>query len=124
MDASMSEYIQMMVAAGRKKFARKSVEIDEDRAELRRQRNELLDELKDSRERINKLEKQLTRTERAAVLDYVEENPGAELGDIIQHILNTTAGRITKMVADLEGSELFVTDVGEYYMDNGVGTND
>lgn len=61
MDMSVSEWIQAMVEAGRKKF-KVDIEPDEDAAELRKQRNDLKQELDHARERIQELETQLHHT--------------------------------------------------------------
>lgn len=123
MDASISKYVAMMVRAGRKTFDRTAVEPDEDRAELRRQRNDLRDALRDRRDRITELERQLSATERSGIIDYVEDNPGAEREDIIQQILNSTNGRVTRLLTELEGAELRIDADGRYYAgDNSGGT--
>lgn len=114
MGASMSEYVKMMTEAGRKKFERE-VSPDETRAELREQRNDFGDALRDARSRINTLERQLSATERQEIIEYVEENPGAEHGDIIQHLVNSVNGRANKLMAELEGAELRVDSKGRYY---------
>lgn len=120
MDASMSKYIKMMVSAGRKKFER-NVEPDEGRAELRRQRNDLRDALRGARERINNLEQQLSETERTDILEYLEENPGARREDIVQHLLNSTNGRVTRLLTSMEGSEVRVDDEGRFYTGDNAG---
>lgn len=124
MDASMSKYIKMMVSAGRKKFDRDLVEPDEDRAELRRQRNDLRDALRDARDRINNLEEQLSETERTEIIEYLEENPGASREDIVQHMLNSTSGRVTRLLTKMEGSEIRVDGQGRFYAGDAIGGSD
>jgi len=123
MGASMSEFIKMMTAAGRKKFSREAVEPDETRAELREQRNDLLKELRDCRERVNSLERQLSATERSDIIDYLEENPGARKENINQHLLNSMNGRVTRLLTEMEGVEIRIDSEGRYYAgDNAGGT--
>lgn len=125
MDASISKYIAMMVRAGQKKFDKTAIEPDEDRAVLRQQRNDLRDALRDSRERINKLERQLSVTERSGIIEHVEDNPGVERDDIIQHVLNSTNGRVTRLLTQMEGAELRIDAEGRYYAgDNTGGTSE
>lgn len=123
MDTSISRYIAMNVRAGRKKFDRTAVEPDKDRAELRQQCNDLRDALRDSRERSNKLERQLSVTERSGIIEYLEDNPGAERDDIIQHILNSTNGRVTRLLTQMEGAELRIDAEGRYYAGDNTGGN-
>lgn len=123
MDASISKYVAMMVRAGQKKFGR-TFEPDEDRAELRQQRNDLRDELRDSRERINKLERQLSATERSGIIEHVRDNPGAERDEIIQKMVNSANGRVTRLLSELEGAELRIDSDGRYYAsDNSRGSS-
>lgn len=74
LDMSVSEFMQGMIEAGMKKFDA-TVEPDETPYELREQRNDLKDELDHARARIDRLENRLHRSERAAVSQYVEQNP-------------------------------------------------
>lgn len=106
-DMSTSEFIQAMVEAGMKKFDA-SVEPDETNDELREQRNDLKHELNHARERITDLEEQVHRGERATVREYVENNPGAEFGEIVQEVIDTAPERVNRHLEDLEGDELRV----------------
>lgn len=119
-DMSVSEFMQAMVEAGLKKFDA-TVEPDETARELREQRNDLRDELDHARDRINDLEIRLYQGERAAVRDYVEENPGATYDEIIQHIVDTVPERVTKHLDDLEGEGVTVEDDRYYPRKNGKG---
>lgn len=112
-DMSVSEFMQAMVEAGLKKFDA-TVEPDETARELREQRNDLRDELDHARSRIEDLENRLYQGERAAVRDYVEENPGATYDEIIQHVVDTVPERVTKHLDDLEGEDVQVED-DRYY---------
>ena len=113
MDVSISEFIQNMTEAGLKKFDA-NVTPDESVAELHEQRNNLRKRLQESENRIEHLENRLDRGERAAIREFVEENPGAEYADIFQHLQNTTGSRISDQLASMEGEELTVED-GQYY---------
>jgi len=109
---SMSEFVECMVEAGMKKFD-VDVTPDETNQELREQRNDLKAELDRARERIAGLEDQLHHGERQAIREYVEANPGATYDDIVQHIINTAADRVTVHIDSLEGDDLRVeTDDG------------
>lgn len=123
MDVSLSKYVKMMAISGRKKFER-TVEPDETRADLRKQRNDLRNELRRARNLINELERQLSVTERPDIIEYVEENPGVEQEDIIQHILNTTNGRVTRLLTEMEGAELRIDSKERYYAGDNAGGND
>jgi hypothetical protein len=104
---SMSEFVECMVEAGLKKFD-VSVTPDETNQELRVQRNDLKDELDHARRRIERLEDELHHGERGAIRDYVEANPGTTYDEIVQHIIDTTAGRVTSHLEGLESDALRV----------------
>jgi len=114
--SSVSQYIQDMTEAGHKKFDAR-VEPDETNRELRQQRNDLKDELDRTRKRVEELEEQLHRDERATVREYVENNPGAEFGAIVQHVVDTAPERVNQHLDDLEGDALRVED-HHYYPDD------
>lgn len=103
----MSEFVECMVEAGLKKFDT-DVTPDETNEELRRQRNDIREELNRARDRINRLEDKLHHGERGAVREYVNANPGETHDDIIQHVINTAAGRVTTHLEGLEGDALRV----------------
>lgn len=111
MDMSLSEFIQAMTEAGLKKFEI-DVEPDESMSEIRRQRNDLKRELDRTRDRVAKLEQQLQTREREQIKSFVADNPGADLGDIIQDLIETTSDRAPKQVADLVA-------VGELHHEDG-----
>lgn len=113
MDMSVSEWMQAMVEAGRKKFDA-GVEPDESAQELRQQRNNLKDELEHARGRIRELETQLLHGEQAVVREFVEDNPGATFGEIVQHVSDTVPERANRHLDELEGEALYVDD-DEYY---------
>jgi len=113
MDMSVSEWIQAMVEAGRKKFDAQ-VEPDENAQELREQRNDLKEELAHARDRIENLENQLHHSERATILEFVEENPGVTYGEIGQKLADTVPERLQPHLDALEGTELR-KDGGEFY---------
>lgn len=113
MDMSVSEWMQAMIEAGRKKFDAQ-ITPDETAAELREQRNDLIDELEHARERIEKLEQQLHQGERGEIVTFVEDNPGASYGEIGQHLADTVPERLTRHLDDLEGEKLTI-DNDSYY---------
>ena len=114
--SSVSQYIQDMTEAGHKKFDA-AVEPDETNRELREQRNDLKDELAHARDRVAELEEQLHRDERATVREYVEQNPGAEFGAIVQHVVDTAPERVNRHLDALDGDALRVED-GQFYPAN------
>jgi len=117
MDMSLSEFIQAMTEAGLKKFD-VDVEPDESLSELRRQRNDLKHELDRTRDRVAKLEHQLQTREREAIKEFVQENPGAELGDIIQEMIESTSDRVPKQVEGMVAVGELQYEDGEYYFND------
>lgn len=113
MDMSVSEWMQAMVEAGRKKFDAQ-VERDESAEQLRRQRNDLKAELERARGRIEELETQLHHGEQEAILEFVEENPGTEFDEIVRHVIDTVPARVNRHLDELEGGELRI-EGDEYY---------
>lgn len=113
MDMSVSEWMQAMIEAGRKKFDAQ-VEPDESAGELREQRNDLKEELDHARNRIDELETQLHHGERKDIQEFVEENPGATYSDITQHISNNLPERVKRHLDELEGKSLRLDDDGYY----------
>lgn len=108
-DMNMSEFVQLMVEAGMKAddgFAI-SVEADESVRELRRQRNELRTELERERERVQELEEQAYTSELTIVEEYVAENPGCTLSDILDRLSETLPVRLNGYLdaANIEGRE-------------------
>ncbi len=113
MDMSVSEWMQAMIEAGRKKFDAQ-VERDESAEQLRRQRNDLKTELDRARSRIEELETQLHHGEKAEIREFIEENPGATFEDITRHIIDTVPERVNRHLDELEGDALYIDD-DEYY---------
>lgn len=109
-----SEWIRAMVEAGLKKFSR-DIQPDETRDELRRKRNDLLEQLRYARNRIEDLEGQIHVSEREAILDYLEQNPGAEYRDIVQYVVNTANSRVTRLLDHMEGDEIEIDEHGRMY---------
>lgn len=116
-DMSTSEWMEAMIEAGRKKFRIDDVEPDEDKADIRRERAHLAQELEQTTDRLETLQHQLERTDRAAIQEYVQENPGVSDNEIIQHVLNTTTSRVIDHLTDLEGETFRVEDGGYYPLD-------
>jgi len=104
---SMSEFVECMVEAGMKKFDTK-VTPDETNQELRKQRNDLKEESERARNRIDRLEDELHHGERGAIRDFVRTNRGATYDEIVQHVIDTAAGRVTSHLEGLEGDTLQV----------------
>lgn len=113
---SVSQYIQNMVEAGRKKFTAE-VEYDETQAELRAQRNDLKDELDYARERISELEADLHRSEREAVREFIQQqSSGVTFEEVGQHIVNTAPERVNRHLEHLEGEDVqYDPESGQYY---------
>jgi predicted nuclease with TOPRIM domain len=113
MDMAVSEYVQAMTEAGRKKFDA-DVRPDESAAELREQRNDLRRENERLRDRIGKLEDQLHTGERGKIIEYVQNNPGVDYHDILQELGDTVADRAPRVLDELEGQKVERID-GDYY---------
>lgn len=114
MDMSLSEFVQAMVEAGMKKFDAR-VETDESLKELRRQRNDLKEELDETRERVSELERQLYEGERAAVKEYIEENPGSDFTQITEHVARTVPQRVSNHLEELEAVDEIREEEERYY---------
>lgn len=114
MGMSTSGWIKSMVRAGQKKFNR-DVEPTVSRDELRQGRNDLRGELQRARDRIEQLEGQVHRSEREAIIEYIDENPGTEYGDIVQHVINTANSRVTRILDDVEGDKIEIDEQGRMY---------
>jgi len=94
-----------MVEAGMKNFS-PTVERDEDVHELREQRNDLRQELEATRTRVRELETALYQGEREAIAEYIENNPGVEYSEIVQHIMNSTPERVSRQLDVLDGERV------------------
>jgi len=119
---SRSRFVADMVEAGIKadRGFSTGVERDETARELRRQRNDLKQELQRARRRIDDLEGQLHRTERETILEYVRENPGAEYDDIVRHVIDDAPARVNQHLEALEGDVLRADpESGGYYAEDG-----
>lgn len=114
MDMTLSEYVQAMTEAGRKKFDA-DVRPDETAAELREQRNDLRRETDRLRSRIGKLENQLHTGERGKIIEYIKTNPGATYLDILQELSETVSDRAPRVLDELEGETVERRD-GDYYL--------
>lgn len=115
LDMGMSEFVKSMTEAGLKKFDA-TIEPTETLAELREQRNDLRDELDRTRDRIAELEDRLHHGERAAIRQYVEENPGATYDEIVRHVIDTVPARVSQHLDDMEGDDLVVDpEVDTYF---------
>lgn len=117
LDMSLSEFVQAMVEAGMKvdRGFEVSLERDETSQDLRVRRNEIKEELEASRERISELEERLYHGEQSVIRDFVKNNPGANYGEIVQHVIDTVPERVIQHLEDLEGEVLFVGDDDRFY---------
>ena len=103
---SVSRFMIDMVEAGSKQMDM-SVEYDEEPRELRRQRNDLKEELDDTRRRIRNLEDQLYRGERKAIIELLEKQPeGATFAEIVQSLVDDAPARVADQLAQMEGSDV------------------
>lgn len=110
-EMSLSEWVKAMTEAGLKKFDRQ-VSPDQTKAELREKCRQFMRDLQDARERIQTLERQVVESERESILKFIRENPGASYQEIVQHIINTTSGRVTKLLTEMDGEEVVVDKHG------------
>jgi len=114
MDMSVSEWMQAMIEAGRKKFDAQ-VEPDEGIQEIRDKRNELKNQLEEAQERIRELEvRHQRRLERDEIIEFVEENPGATFDDITRKVIDTVPERVQRHLDELEGDALYIDEDGYY----------
>jgi hypothetical protein len=74
-------------------------------------------EVERQRQRNRELERELRQTAYFEIADYVEENPGTSMPQIIQHVADTVPGRVASYLDLLEEEELVVRD-GRYYPQN------
>lgn len=111
---SISQWIQDMVEAGAKKFDA-SVTHDESVEEIREQRNDLKQELDQARDRISTLESQVYDGEKALIEEFLRENPGAEFGEIVQHVINTAPVQTREHIEAMKG-DVVVVDDDRYYL--------
>jgi len=104
-DMSVSRWIAGMVEAGRKKF---EVEVEPDRpaAKVRRQRDDMRQQLAEARDRIEQLETSLHDTERDVIEQFVAENPGATWDEITQHVAETAGSRVTNHLEAMTGESI------------------
>lgn len=113
LDMSRSEFMQAMIEAGMKKFDA-SVAPDETTRELRRQRNDLKEELNSARNRIQQLERRLHHEEGDVIVRYVAENPGASYHDIAEHVVETAPQWVNDHLDAMEGERVQMDDNGYY----------
>lgn len=115
MDLSLSQFLQAMTEAGLKKFE-VDVEMDESLSEVRRQRNDLKRELDRTRDRVSELEEQLQSTERAEIKSFVEDNPGVDLQEIAQRVVETGADRAVEQVNHMVMTGELQYEDGEFFI--------
>lgn len=114
---SLSQWVSHMVEAGQKKF---EIEVtpDETSSELREQRNQLRRERDRARKRVTELERQLFNDERQEIIDFVQQNPGADEAAIHQRIIETASDRIPDQLDSLEGRKLVKRDETYYPLED------
>lgn len=110
LDMNTSEFIKAMTEAGMKKFE-VSVEQDESAEWIREERNQLREELEQAEDALRSANEE---TGRAVVQEYVEENPGATFGEILNHLTDTMPGRLNRILDELDGYALR-SEGDEYY---------
>lgn len=111
---SLSGFIKTRVEAGMSKLDPGSVEPDETNEELRKQRDDLKDELDHARKRNNKLEDMLYRSDSAEIERFVERNPGADFDAITEHLRATVPERANEHLDAMEGESLEVQNDAYY----------
>ena len=109
LDMNTSEFVKSMVEAGMKKFE-VSVEPDESAEQLREERNQLRDELEQAEDAL----RSQGFGEADSVQEYIEENPGATFGEILNHMTDTMPGRLNRLLDELDGYALR-REGDEYY---------
>jgi len=99
-----------------KTFSR-DVEPDESAAELRQERNELLNELETLRQRVEFLEQKAYTTEREKIEGFVKQNPGAVEADIEQAYIQDAPSRVQEHIEALIGETIdYADDEGYVYI--------
>jgi transcriptional regulator of acetoin/glycerol metabolism len=116
LDMSMSEFIQSMTEAGMKEFDRDIA--DEEQQRVRRKKQEYYEELQGARDKIEKLEQELNRTERGDIVDYIQKNPGVGFNHIVQHIGNEVPNRVQRYLQEMEGNGVIKKEDDQYYFDD------
>jgi hypothetical protein len=108
-DMTMSEFVQSMVEAGIKvdKGFDPDIEPDTSDRDLRRQRNELRDELDHARSRIEELESEVYYSEAAELERYVEDNPDCSFPELVDHMRDTVAQRVNRVI-DAKGIDVLL----------------
>lgn len=112
-DMSVSGFMASMIEAGLKKFDT-STTPHETNQELREQRDDLKAELDHARERIEKLEDRLYRSDSEEIKRFVEDNPGADFELITDHLQSTVPQRTTEHLTIMEGDSITVQN-GAYF---------
>ena len=105
---SVSRFMIDMIEAGSKQIDF-SVEYDDEPRELRRQRNDLKQDLDEARRRIDRPESQLYQGERQAIVDFLEERTeGATFGEIVQHLVDDAPARVAGQLDRMEGEDVLI----------------
>lgn len=122
LDMSTSRFIIEMVEAGRKQVEMDDV-ATESLHELQQRNVELQEELDRQRQRVRQLERQLNRTEHSDIVEFVGQNTGATMTEIIQHVADTIPARVASHLDLLEGDVLRQTEDGYYPVDDSTAEN-
>lgn len=111
-----SDFIASMVEAGIKATDgfEPGVGEDETTPEIRRQRNELKNELAAARDRVSELEGRVYGAERKAAREFVRDNPGCSHSELINHLQSTVPGRMSRITEGLVIDETPDGDEGWY----------
>jgi len=105
-----------MTEAGMKKFER-DIEPDHTRAELKAQRADLLDELNQARERIERLEDIAYKGRAASHPQSPRRESGAEYHQILSKLQQTVGGRLTDNLDFLQlESRIQSNESGQYFL--------
>lgn len=114
LDMSTSRFLLRMTEAGRnhvdlEDIAQRSIQ------ELHEQNTDLQRELERQRARNDELERKLRTTVHGEIIQFVEQQPGATMPEIIQHVADTVPGRVAGHLDLLEEDALEVRGGDQYY---------
>jgi predicted nuclease with TOPRIM domain len=108
LDMSISEFIQHMVEAGMKidRGFDVAIQPDESAHELRKQRNDMKDEVDRLRERVAELEDQVHDRERVVIERHVEDLGMASFNQILERVRETAPTRVNNHLDALSGQKI------------------
>ncbi|WP_435345069.1 hypothetical protein [Haloarchaeobius sp. HRN-SO-5] len=111
---SVSRFMIEMIEVGYKQID-PAIGYDDDANELRKQRNDLKQELHQTRDRLQEVEEQLYRGERESVVAFLEERQSATFAELVQHIIDDAPVRVAELLDELDGDDIKHVD-GEYHL--------